>query len=339
MKTFFKVLIAILIVLSLIYFLGPREKFETVDPSPFKSNFNIQMVEAYVNDKESKISDIKPDNQSQFYWRDRNNKTDYAILYLHGYSASHGECQPILKNLADRYNANSYWHRSPKAGRSDPDILKDLTPKELIDSAKEAIAIAKSIGNKLIIVSTSTGSTLATYLAAHDASIHAMIMTGPNFDLYDSNSHLMTKPWGKFLLEKIVGGKHRTWSTSSAAQKYWTTKNRIEGLICLRNLLDQTMTEEVFKKINLPLFIGYYFKNEKEKDEIISIDAIKNFYETINTEDSKKRLKPFTTARGHVIGSHFMNQNWRDVQAEIFKFCDEVLNMRPLPVPQEAPAF
>jgi len=337
MKRIFRILVILLIVLIIAFLLGPRVRFEKVNNTPSSLTLELDLVESYVQSKEEKIQDIKPDNQSQFIWVNESEKTDFSVLYLHGYGASHGECQPILENFANRFGCNTYLHRLELHGLNDDDAFENLSPKIMVESAKEAVAIAKNIGHKLIIISTSTGSTLATYLAANDPAIEALIMTAPNFDIHDTNSHLMLMPWGKPLLKKIIGSDYREWDTSSEAKKYWTTKNRIEGLIALRDLLNQTMTEDIFKKIKIPIFVGYYYKDAENFDKIISVDAIKKFGNSISTPAEQKTIMPFSSARGHVISSKYMNKNWEDVQNAIFKFAEDALKMQAQPSIERLP--
>jgi len=320
-------LLVIFILIALTYLVGPKATFNKVNNTPKEALIDIDKVESYIDDTESSLTKIKPDNQSQVIWQDSTKKTEYAVLYLHGYSASHGECQPILENFSERYRCNTYLHRLKDHGLNDDDAFANVTPERLVESAKEAVAIAKNLGEKLLIISTSTGCTLATYLAAADSDIKAIIMTAPNFDLYDQNSHLMLKPWGKQILKKIVGSKYRTWEATPEAQQYWTTKNRIEGLIAMRSLLDQTMTDEIFSKINVPVFVGYYYKDADNQDEIISINAIKEFQQKISTPTENQMFIPFATAKGHVISSKYMNPNWKEVQDSIFVFAEDILKL------------
>ena len=325
MKLFFKILTFFIIGLILTYLLGPIPHFQKVNNAPFHKSFVFSEVEDYVNSKEAKVLNIKPNNHSQFIWKDSLNKTKYSVVYLHGFSASHGEAYPILQNFAERYECNSYLPRLYLHGLNDIDAFVNLTPKKWLESAKEAIAIGKAIGEKLIIISTSTGSTFATYLAANDPDIEALVMTSPNFDLYDSKSQLLVKPWGKQIFKKMMGGNYRQWQANEAVNKYWTTKNRIEAHVAIRNLLNQTMTDEVFKQIAVPTFVGYYYKDENNQDDVISIKAIENFRKLISTSKDKVRILPFASASRHVIGSSYMNDAWEDVQNAIFAFMDEVV--------------
>ncbi len=323
MKRVLKILLVLLVIVSLTYALGPTTSFEKVNNAPYSQTFNFEEVQSYVDNKEDKISNIKPDNQSQFIWKDSLQKTAYSVVYLHGFSASHGEAYPILENFAERYQSNTYLPRLHLHGINDVDAFINLTPKDWLESAKEAIAIGKAIGEKLIVISTSTGATLATYLAANDPDISALIMTSPNIDIFDTNSQLLVRPWGKQLFKQMMNGNYRQWQGNEIINKYWTTKNRIEAHVAIRDLLNQTMTDDVFRKITQPVFIGYYYKNEEKRDKVISINALDKMGKTISTPKEKVTIIPFATARGHVISSSYMNNAWEDVQNAIFKFTDK----------------
>ena len=125
----------------------------------------------------------------------------------------------------------------------------------------------------------------------------------------------------------MIGGDYRTWNASEKIKKYWNDKYRIEGLIALRDLLDQTMTKEVWQKNKTPYFIGYYFENESKKDNIISIEAVRRYSEVANTPDHQSKVIPFSQGRGHVISSQMMNPQWSIVQDSIFSFAENVLEM------------
>mgnify|MGYP001803425172 FL=1 len=74
--------------------------------------------------------------------------------------------------------------------------MLDLTAEDMMQSAAEAIAIGKKIGNKVILVTTSTGGTYGLYLAEQQPDIAAIILYSPNVKIYDPNSGLLAKPWG-----------------------------------------------------------------------------------------------------------------------------------------------
>lgn len=334
MKKLIKYILSIAILIVLIFLSGPRKNFGKLDNTPSSQSYTMDGVAETVRSREEQIPSIKTNNASHFIWADSITPTEYSLVYLHGYSASHGEAQPILQDLSERYNCNIYLPRLYQHGLNDVDAFKDFDPVAYLNSAKDAIAIGKAIGKKLIVMSTSTGTTLASYLAANDPDIEALICTSPNFDLYDEKSKLLTMPWGKALLKKITGSEYREWNTNSEAQQYWTTKNHIDGLIALRYLLNHTMTPAVFKAINQPVYIAYYYRDEENMDKTISISAIHQFKNLISTPEDQLMIEAFANARGHVISSKYMNPNWKDVEDSIFRFCENKIGMKSVGVTQ-----
>jgi len=321
-----KFLWAIPIVLIGAYLLGPKPNYPSYDGTLQPLNVALSKLDEYVVQKELKIDAI-PENKSKIVWNNGVEKTPYSIVYLHGFSASPYEAEPLHRDFAKRYGANLYLHRIARHGIKDRELFKELTPKEMVDSAKEALAIGQLLGEKVIVMSTSTGSTLAMYLSAlNPEAIHAHIMYSPNFDLYDANSKLAMKPWGLNLLKQLIG-EYRSPKFPPAAKPYWTDEYRIEGLLALIYMVNETMTDENFKKIKVPYFIGYYYKNEEEQDKIISTKRIQEFNELTQTPESQKRLMPFPNVNAHVVCSPFMSQDLETVRKETFKFAEEILNL------------
>ncbi len=72
----------------------------------------------------------------------------------------------------------------------------NLTADKYWESAKEALAIGQQIGNKVILVGTSTGGTLALQLAAQYPEVYAMVLLSPNIAINDPNAWLLNNPWG-----------------------------------------------------------------------------------------------------------------------------------------------
>jgi len=143
-------------------------------------------------------------------------------------------------------------------------------------------------------------------------------------------SALLTGPWGLQLARLMNGGNYRSFELPEGGAQYWTTKYRIEGLVCLRDLLDETMTSNNFKRITQPYFIGYYFKTEEESDHIISIDAIKDFSQQTLTPPDKKVLEAFPDVAAHVLPSAIQSKDLESVRAKTNQFAEQVLGLSPI---------
>ena len=165
LKKALKFLALLLLVLTIIYFLGPKaNQYPEFDGKINAIDIPLGQLDQYIAEQESKVANKKPNNHSRLIWADSIKKTEYAVVYLHGFSASPMEGDPIHQEFASRYGYNLYIPRLAGHGIDSKESFVDLTPKALIESAKEAIAIGRLIGEKVILMSCSTGSTLSCLL-------------------------------------------------------------------------------------------------------------------------------------------------------------------------------
>lgn len=287
----------------------------------------LEGLDAYISEKEAKVEKLKPDNEARIIWANSIRKTRYSVIYLHGFSASQMEGDPMHREFATRYGCNLYLARLAEHGINSDDSFEHLTPKKLVESAKEAIAIGRLLGEKLIVMSTSTGSTLAAYLSAGNPdAIWANIMYSPNIDLHNKIANILSWPWG-LRIGRWLEGEYRSFPATEEIRKYWTTTYRLEGVVCLRFLLNRTMKTRTFKKIKQPLFVGYYYKNDMEHDRTVDIYAIQRFFEKTSTPSSLKILETFPNVASHVVASGIQSKDIDDVRQKTFRFAERVLGL------------
>jgi len=181
-------------------FFGPKAEFEAVDGKIDPIKVPLEQLDEYIQEKEAKVVNLKPNNESRIIWADSVRKTEYAVVYLHGFSASIWEGDAMHTQFAERYGANLYLARQQDHGIDDKNTFKNLTPKNYMDSAKEAIAIGQQLGEKVILMSCSTGGTHSLYLTAHNPEmVHAQILYSPNIAIASAAAQLTTMPWGEYL--------------------------------------------------------------------------------------------------------------------------------------------
>ncbi len=331
LRKFLKLTGILLIVMTAIYFAGPKPDTPHLDPVLAPSPYNIRTIDAQIKAAEKTIADIKTRNNATIWWADSIGiRTEYALVYLHGFSASRGEGDPIHLQLAKRYGMNAYLARLDKHGRAAEEPMVDLTPEGLLESAKRAIQVGETLGEKVIIVSCSTGGTLGLYLAAHNPEkIHALVCYSPNVDMYDKTSKLLDEPWGLQIARMAEGGKYHHWEGSDSVQHYWNTSYRIEALVALRQLVDATMTSETFAAIRQPLLVLYYYKNEDEKDDTVSLTAMSRMFDEVSTPPEAKRMLPVPGAGAHVISSKYVSGDLNMVWQYSQEFLEEVVNLYP----------
>ncbi len=172
MRKTLKFLLFFASLLLLVYFLGPKVDTPILDRSQPEITSNLAQLEAEINRHEAAIPNIKADNEARIIWADSiPKKTPYSIVYLHGWSASQEEGDPLHIETAKRYGYNLYLPRLSGHGLIEDEPMLTITADKLLNSAKEAIAVGKQLGDKVILMATSTGGTLALYLAGGDPDI------------------------------------------------------------------------------------------------------------------------------------------------------------------------
>lgn len=327
LKRLFLATAVLIIVISLIYLAGPKYPFEDFDAVPIVSNISYTDVDSILIEKEKNYT-IKPDNEARVIWHNGVQKSEYGILYLHGWSASQGEGDPMHRDLAKRYGANLILSRLPGHGVIGEELLLDITAREIIEYTKEIIDIASKTCDKLIILSCSTGSTLSAYLSSEDPRIYAQIMTSPNFGIADPTFDRLDQQWGLQIVRKIYKSKNNIWVPNNPEmKKYWHTTYRLEGLVVLDQIVSHSMNNEVFKKITTPIYIGYYYESEDKQDDVIDVSLIKPFLENVSSDPSLLYSKAFTGRLYHVIASPLTNRHYQDIQKSIEHFFEQVLDI------------
>jgi len=320
-----KIVILCFFALIVIYFLGPKPS-EPVLSEALPTVASINTLDAYITAMEAPYK-IKPNNEAKIIWADSSkSQTEYAIVYLHGFSASQMEGDPVHQNIAKQFNCNLYLARLAEHGIDTTEDLVNLTADQYWESAKLAYAIGKQIGKKVILMSTSTGGTLALQLAATYPEIAGLILYSPNIEVFNPSAPLLDNPWGlqigrAVLKSNYVDIKYK----DSAYPKYWNSHYRIEGVVALQNLLEATMTEATFKKIHQPTLALYYYKDEAHQDNVVKVSAIQKMMQQIATPGNLKMEMAIPNAGNHVIASPIVSKDIVSVEQATAKFMKEVI--------------
>lgn len=324
-----KKVLLVLVVLVIIYFLGPNPKTPDYTTTLPSIPATADSIDTYIASLELKHK-VKPDNEARVVWANDSvhGKTAYSIVYLHGFSASQKEGDPVHRNLAKQFGANLYLARLSGHGIDTSDALLNMTATSLWETAKEAYAIGKQLGDKVILMGTSTGGTLALQLAAAYPDIAGLILLSPNIAINDPNAWLTNNPWGLQIARLVKGGKMNIIpNKTDEYKKYWNHEYRLEAVTELQELLETGMTKTNFEKIQQPLLTLYYFKNEKEQDPVVKVSEMKKMFEQVSTSATLKRMIAIPNAGNHVLGSPIQSKDIVTVEKEATAFLKEVIKV------------
>ena len=288
-----------------------------------------QQLEMYVAEQEKKHQ-IKPDNQARIVWYNDSlkNTTEYALVYLHGFSASQEEGNPVHRNLAKAFGCNLYLARLAEHGIDTSDALLNYTAEGLWQTAKEAYAIGKKLGKKVILMGTSTGGTVALQLAAAFPEIAGIILYSPNIAINDPNAWLLNNPWGLQIARLVKGSNFNiAGQDDSTYKKYWNHTYRLEATVQLQELLETTMVPATFGAVRQPVLALYYFKDESNQDKVVKVSAIQKMMQELGTPDSLKRSVAMANAGNHVLASPIVSKDVAGVEKETSTFLQQVMKL------------
>ncbi|WP_426327536.1 alpha/beta hydrolase [Pedobacter sp. R-06] len=320
MKKRYKVLIGLSALIVAGYLLGPKPK-KPVYNKELTQVPDLEDLDRYVASIES-MHKIKPGNEAEIIWADSLHKqTEYAIVYLHGFSASKTEGNPVHINLAKELNANLYLARLADHGIDTLAPMQYFTADRLWETSKQAYAIGKKLGKKVILVGTSTGGTVALKLAATYPEINSLILLSPNVAINDKNAWLLNNPWGLQIARKVVGGDERKVDDrTDEYKKYWYTNYRLESLVELEEFIESSMVKATFQKVKQPVLMLYYYKNELEQDPVVRVDAMLKMFDELGTPNNLKRKVAIPNAGNHVMGSYITSKDLPSVEKAIESF-------------------
>ena len=325
---FLKWLGILILLLIILYFLGPQPSSPNYTKQLPELPSDAEQLERYIADNEAKHK-LKPDNEARIIWFNDSTKakTKYAVVYLHGFSASQEEGDPVHRDFAKRFGCNLYLARLAEHGIDTSDALANYTAEKSWRSALEAYVIGRQLGEKLILMSTSTGSTLALKLCAEFPGIVANIMMSPNIAINDRNAWLLNNRWGLQIAHLVTGPHRIADDTTERFARYWNNRYSTAALVQLEELLESTMKGSTFKNVTQPSLMLYYFKDDKHQDPIVKVSAMKRMFMQLGTPDSLKREVAIPNAGNHVLGSPIKSKDVEGVKKEIEKFAIEVLHL------------
>ena len=318
-----------LLILILVYLVGPRPSkphYNTTFPIVPEASASL---EKYIEEQESQHK-IKPNNEARIVWFNDSlkNETEYAVVYLHGFSASQEEGNPIHREFAKKFGCNLFLSRLDAHGIDTLAPLGNFTAEGIWNSAVQALAIGKRLGKKVILMSTSTGGTLALKLAAEFPEIAGVILLSPNVAINDPNAWMLNDHWGKQLAHLIVGPYRVVPDTTAIYAQYWNNRYVTDAVVELEQLIETTMRKSVFEKVHQPLLLLYYYKSDVEQDPVVKVSAMKRMYKQVSTPDSLKREQAIPNAGDHVMGSYIKSKDLESVRKACNAFAIDVLKLK-----------
>jgi pimeloyl-ACP methyl ester carboxylesterase len=284
----------------------------------------------------SKELNVRPGNEEKWIQKSPG-KTPLAILYIHGFSASRAEGEEVVDQLADLVNANTYYLRLPGHGTNAEDH-RDRVYSDYLEEGREALMMTKLLGEKVVVIGTSMGGLISTYLAAkYPEDVSGLILASPFYDFEDKTSRILNFYGGigltHLLFGKIRDTSYNTWKpelqklSTPEYDGYWTTKQYYEAILPLNDLRRAVSNESTYEQVKCPTLLMYYYKNELEKDRAASVEKMISSFQTFpstNQPDSKNKLVKIEEGN-HILLSKHIQVDKTIPKAEMGTFLKKLL--------------
>lgn len=278
MRTFGKWLgrfiLVVAVAMTVLVMLGPHEDVDLTarfDPAAFNGD-----PAAYFAESEAKVPNLRAGEEKRIIWAgDPGAKTDVVLVYIHGFSAGSEEIRPLPDLLANALGANLIFARLTGHGR-DGAAMAEPVAGDWVRDTSEALAAARMIGSRIVVLSTSTGGTLAAAAAvAPDLSqdVAAMIFVSPNFGINSPLAPILNLPAARSWLPLIAGEERSFTPLNDAQAKRWTTRYPSVAVLPMAALV-KTVRALDFTQAKMPAL--FWFSND---DQVVRPDLTRDVAE------------------------------------------------------------
>lgn len=221
-----------------------------------------------------------PGTERRITWHDGEQRTAWAVVSLHGFSATRQETAPLAEIIARALGANLYETRLSGHGRRSR-ALHGVRAEDWLHDAERALAAGAALGDRIILMGSSTGATLMVALLPSELMQHVdtLVMLSPNFGPQGAGVAWLTRPYGP-LLARAIAGDTRTWEPYNAMQgRYWTTSYPTSAVIEMMRLVDRA-NADLPASIEQRLLVFY-----SPDDTVVSPQATVDAYESFTARD------------------------------------------------------
>lgn len=286
------------------FLLGPRVEFgsdQVAKQAPVPPPAG--QLDAWLAAREAAFPDLRPGTAKGIVWgRPTKQRTPWAVVYLHGFSATRLETAPLAERIAGSLGANLYYARL--AGHGLPgEALGRATVQDWLADTIEAVRIGRQLGERVLLVSCSTGSTLAAWLAlqpeGRDVAAHAFI--SPNFGPKDKRADIANWPWGRQIVRWVQGPWRATPVVDPREKTGWTNPYPTDAIFPMMALVKR-VRESDLGGFTAPVMMLY-----AEGDQTVEPEQTKAAFARIGSATKTLEAVAYSEARGqHVLAGDIM---------------------------------
>lgn len=167
-------------------------------------------LDAWLAEREARAGAIRPGCAKRIDWAGAPGaRTPLAVVYVHGFSASPRELEPLPETVARALGANLFLTRLAGHGLDGAAMGRATLGAWRADLA-EAFAIGRALGERTLVVGCSTGCTLLTLALADGEPAAGAALLSPNYGIRSRRAQLLLdvpllRTWVPRLLPGVRG--------------------------------------------------------------------------------------------------------------------------------------
>ncbi len=293
------------------FLLGPRAQ---VDESVLSVDLGDDPA-AFLAAEEAAVRGLRPGDGKEIVWADAESRerTPLALVYVHGFSADRHEIDPVPQRVAEALGINLFFTRLTGHGR-DGAAMAEATAGAWLQDIEEALTVGTVIGERVIVLGTSTGGTLALWAAAQERwqeHLRALVLISPNLKVRDRNARLLLWPWGG-VAARFVLGRERCFEPINTGQaRHWTTCYPTEALLPMMALVERARTLDL-RDATTPALVLY-----SPKDDVVDPLATERAFGRYGAHVERRVVTGGEDPSNHVLAGDLLSPGSTDAVVDM----------------------
>jgi pimeloyl-ACP methyl ester carboxylesterase len=251
-------------------------------------------------------------------------RTRWSIVFLHGFGATRAGGEAVIDLIAAEASANTFYPLLPGHGRN-PEAHATAPAEDYLKAAAHALAMGQALGHRVLLVGSSTGGLLATWLAATwPDAVQGVVLASPFFAFADPTTLVFRLPFGMDAVERTYGpvrdasfGEDPESRRVEGYEAHWLTEQRYRALAHLDRLRGWIAREAVYSRVQCPVLLIY-----SPRDAVVDLDAMHRAFARMGPH-ALSRFQPIEDGH-HVLLSAYVRTDKDRIAAEIRSFLTDV---------------
>jgi hypothetical protein len=294
--------------LVLVFLLGPVNELGPDTPTRrAPPPIALNELDTWLANSESAFPALRPGTAKGIVWANNEKKrTPWSVVYIHGFSATRMETAPLAEEIAKALGAHLFYTRLSGHGLPG-EALGRATPQDWMADTLEAVQIGATLGDKVLVISCSTGATLATWLGTRPeaANVNAQVFISPNFGLKNKLSELVNGHWGHHIAHAVAGDTIAYERTDPREALAWTTSYPTKAIYPMLALVKKVRDSDL-SAFKTPVLVLY-----SAADQTVDATATKEAFARLGS--TRKTLEAVTYSNSP--GQHVLTGEIRDPQS------------------------